>query len=193
MRSSRGAGSVEQRRPDISNRSQPQTRVNEAIRIPKVRVIDEDGEQLGVLDSREALEIARERGLDLVEVAPNAAPPVCRIMDYGRFKYEESKKAKRAKAKQHVQRVKMIKFRPKTDDHDYNFKKKHILEFLEAGDKVKVVVMFRGREMVHVDYGQRIVERLLEDLQEVALLDDEPRLEGRNLSLMLSPAKKNKQ
>jgi len=181
------------RRPDISNRSQPQTRVNEAIRIPKIRVIDEDGEQLGVLDSREALEIARDRGLDLVEVAPNASPPVCRIMDYGRFKYEESKKAKRAKAKQHVQKVKMIKFRPKTDDHDYNFKKKHILEFLEAGDKVKVVVMFRGREMVHVDYGQKIVERLLEDLQDVALLDDEPRLEGRNLSLMLSPAKKNKQ
>lgn len=153
-------------------------------------MIDEDGEQLGILETREALEIARDRGYDLVEVAPNAQPPVCRIMDYGRFKYEESKKAKRARAKQHVQRVKMIKFRPKTDDHDYQFKRNHIIEFLEAGDKVKVVVMFRGREMVHVDYGQRIVERLLEDLQDVALIDDEPRLEGRNLTLMLSPNKK---
>ncbi len=166
------------------------TRINEQIRIPKVRVIDEEGEQLGILDTRDALNIAQERGLDLVEVAPNAHPPVCRVMDYGKFKYEESKKAKRAKAKQHVQRVKMIKFRPKTDDHDYNFKKNHIIEFLEHGDKVKVVVMFRGREMVHLDYGQRIVDRLLEDLQEIALIDDEPKLEGRNLSLMLSPRKK---
>jgi translation initiation factor IF-3 len=166
------------------------TRVNEQIRIPKIRVIDEDGEQLGILDTRQALEIARERGFDLVEVAPNAQPPVCRIMDYGRFRYEESKKAKRARAKQHVQKVKMIKFRPKTDDHDYRFKRNHVIEFLEAGDKVKIVVMFRGREMVHVDYGQRIVERLLEDLQDVAMIDDEPRLEGRNLTLMLSPKKK---
>jgi translation initiation factor IF-3 len=166
------------------------TRINEQIRIPRVRVIDEDGEQLGVLETREALDIARDRGLDLVEVAPNAQPPVCRIMDYGKFKYEESKKAKRARAKQHVQKVKMIKFRPKTDSHDYEFKKNHVVEFLEAGDKVKVVVMFRGREMVHVDFGQRIVERLLDDLQDIALIDDEPRLEGRNLTLMLSPNKK---
>jgi len=163
--------------------------VNEAIRIPQVRVIDENGEQLGVLDNREAQEIARERGLDLVEVAPMAQPPVCRIMDYGKFKYEESKSAKRAKAKQHIQRVKMVKFRPKTDDHDYTFKKNHIIDFLAHGDKVKVVVMFRGREMVHIDYGQRIVERLVEDLKDVAMIDDEPRLEGRNLSLMLSPRK----
>ena len=163
--------------------------MNEAIRIPQVRVIDENGEQLGVLDNREAQEIARERGLDLVEVAPMAQPPVCRIMDYGKFKYEESKSAKRAKAKQHIQRVKMVKFRPKTDDHDYTFKKNHIIDFLAHGDKVKVVVMFRGREMVHIDYGQRIVERLVEDLKDVAMIDDEPRLEGRNLSLMLSPRK----
>lgn len=153
-------------------------------------MIDENGEQLGILDNREAQDIARERGLDLVEVAPMAHPPVCRIMDYGRFKYEESKKAKRARAKQHVQKVKMVKFRPKTDIHDYNFKKKHIIEFLEEGDKVKVVVMFRGREMVHVDFGERIVERLVEDLQDVAMIDEDPRLEGRNLSLMLTPKKK---
>jgi translation initiation factor IF-3 len=164
--------------------------VNEQIRIPQLRVIDEEGEQLGILDRNEALDIARERGLDLVEVAPNARPPVCRIMDYGKFKYEESKKAKRAKAKQHQQRVKVIKFRPKTEDHDYNFKKKHIIEFLEGGDKVKVIVMFRGREMAHVELGQKIVERLLSDLQDEAMLDDDPRLEGRNLSFMLSPKKK---
>lgn len=175
---------------DITKTTQHPTRVNEQIRIPKVRVIDENGEQLGILDNREAQDIARERGLDLVEVAPLAHPPVCRIMDYGRYKYEESKKAKRARAKQHVQKVKMVKFRPKTDVHDYNFKKKHIIEFLEDGDKVKVVVMFRGREMVHVDYGERIVERLVEDLRDVAMIDEDPKLEGRNLSLMLTPKRK---
>jgi translation initiation factor IF-3 len=163
--------------------------VNEQIRIPQLRVVDEEGEQLGILDRNEALDIARERGLDLVEVAPNARPPVCRIMDYGKFKYEESKKAKRAKQKQHQQRVKTVKFRPKTEEHDYAFKKKHIVEFLEEGSKVKVVVMFRGREMAYVQLGQRIVERLLEDLQDVAMLDDDPKLEGRNLTLMVSPRK----
>lgn len=174
---------------DISSRKEHPTRVNEQIRIPQLRVVDEEGEQLGVLDRNEALDIARERGLDLVEVAPNARPPVCRIMDYGKFKYEESKKAKRAKAKQHQQRVKTVKFRPKTEEHDYDFKKKHIIEFLDEGAKVKVVVMFRGREMAHVELGERIVQRLLEDLKEVALLDDDPKLEGRNLTLMVSPRK----
>ena len=163
--------------------------MNEQIRIPQLRVVDEEGEQLGILDPNEALDIARERGLDLVEVAPNARPPVCRIMDYGKFKYEESKKAKRAKQKQHQQRVKTVKFRPKTEEHDYAFKKKHIVEFLEEGSKVKVVVMFRGREMAYVQLGQRIIERLLEDLQDVAMLDDDPKLEGRNLTLMVSPRK----
>jgi translation initiation factor IF-3 len=163
--------------------------VNEQIRIPQLRVVDEEGEQLGILDRNEALEIARERGLDLVEVAPNARPPVCRIMDYGKFKYEETKKAKRAKAKQHAQRVKTVKFRPKTEEHDYAFKKKHIIEFLDEGSKVKVVVMFRGREMAYVELGERIIQRLLEDLKDVAMLDDDPRLEGRNLTLMVSPRK----
>jgi translation initiation factor IF-3 len=163
--------------------------VNEQIRIPQLRVVDEEGEQLGVLDRNEALDIARERGLDLVEVAPNARPPVCRIMDYGKFKYEESKKAKRAKQKQHQQRVKTVKFRPKTEEHDYSFKKKHIIEFLDEGAKVKVVVMFRGREMAHLELGERIIQRLLEDLQDVAMLDDDPKLEGRNLTLMVSPRK----
>lgn len=174
---------------DISSQGNHPTRINEQIRIPRLRVVDEEGEQLGVLERNEALEIARERGLDLVEVAPNAHPPVCRIMDYGRFKYEEEKKAKRAKKKQHQQKVKIVKFRPKTEDHDYTFKKRHIIEFLEGGDKVKVVVMFRGREMAHVELGQKILERLLVDLQDHAMLDDDPKLEGRNLSLMLSPKK----
>ncbi|RKZ14687.1 translation initiation factor IF-3 [bacterium] len=173
----------------MSSRKEFPTRINEQIRIPQLRVVDEEGEQLGVLDRNEALDIARERGLDLVEVAPSARPPVCRIMDYGKFKYEETKKAKRAKAKQTQQRVKVIKFRPKTEEHDYGFKKKHIIEFLEEGAKVKVVVMFRGREMAHLELGQRIVERLLDDLKDVAMLDDDPRMEGRNLTLMVSPRK----
>ena len=160
------------------------------IRIPQLRVVDENGEQLGILDRNEALDIARDRGLDLVEVAPNARPPVCRIMDYGKFKYEESKKAKRARAKQHQQKVKTVKFRPKTEEHDYAFKKKHIIEFLGDGDKVKVEVRFRGREMAHAELGQRIVTRLLEDLQDEAMLDGDPKMEGRSLTLMLSPKKK---
>lgn len=175
---------------DISQQQTPPTRVNEMIRIPQLRVVDENGEQLGILERNEALDIARERGLDLVEVAPNARPPVCRIMDYGKFKYEESKKAKRAKAKQHHQKVKTVKFRPKTEEHDYTFKKKHILEFLEEGDKVKIEVRFRGREMAYLELGERIVERLLRDLQDQALLDGDPKMEGRSLTLMLSPKKK---
>jgi len=179
------------RRLDIARPSQaPQTRVNHQIRIPRIRVIDEEGEQLGIMETRDALDLAQEKGLDLVEVAPNARPPVCRIMDHGRFKYEQSKKQKKAKAKSHQQRVKMIKFRPKTEEHDYDFKKKHIVEFLEAGDKVKVVVQFRGREMAYQDRGMRIVTRLLEDLDESALVVDPPRMEGNTLSLMLMPSKK---
>jgi translation initiation factor IF-3 len=164
--------------------------VNHQIRIPQIRVIDEEGEQLGIMDTRDALDMALERGLDLVEVAPNARPPVCRIMDYGRFRYEADKKAKKAKSKSHQQRVKVIKFRPKTEDHDYQFKKKHIVEFLEAGDRVKVIVQYRGREMAHQERGMRIVTRLLEDLDETALVVDPPRMEGNTLSLMLMPPKK---
>ena len=166
--------------------------MNENIRIPKIRVIDEEGEQLGILDTRDALELARERGMDLVEVAPTARPPVCRIMDYGRFKYEQSKKAKKSKAKSHTQKLKMIKFRPKTEEHDYNFKKKHIEEFLDAGDKVKVVIQYRGREMAHRELGYRIVDKLLADLQETAQVGDEPRMEGNTLSLILMPSKSKK-
>ncbi len=174
---------------DIS-RSAPTTRVNEQIRIARVRVIDETGTQLGILDTPEALRLARERGLDLVEVAPTARPPVCRVMDYGRYTYELSKKVKKARSRQHVQKVKMIKFRPKTEEHDYNFKKKHIEEFLSAGDKVKVMITFRGREMTHLELGERMVERLLDDLEEIAQVDDTPRLEANNLTLMLSPRRK---
>ncbi len=172
--------------------STPQTRVNFQIRIPQIRVIDEEGEQLGIMDTRDALELAQERGLDLVEVAPTARPPVCRIMDYGRFRYEESKKQKKAKSKQHQQRVKVIKFRPKTEDHDYQFKKRHILEFLEAGDKVKVIVQFRGREMAHQERGMMVITRLLEDLDEAALVADPPKMEGNTLSLMLMPPTRKK-
>jgi len=121
------------------------------IRIPRVMVVDEDGEQLGILDTAEALTIAEDRGLDLVEVAPAARPPVCKIMDYGKFKYEQAKKARKAKQASHTVKVKTIQFRPKTDEHDYDFKKKHIITFLQDGNKVKVVMRFRGREISHVD------------------------------------------
>jgi len=170
--------------------STTQPRVNFQIRIPQVRVIDEDGEQLGIMETRDALDLAQEKGMDLVEVAPTARPPVCRIMDYGRFLYEESKKQKKARSKQHHQKVKIIKFRPKTEDHDYQFKKRHIMEFLEEGDKVKVMVQFRGREMAHQERGMMIITRLLEDLDEAALVADPPKMEGNTLSLMLMPPKK---
>ncbi len=153
-------------------------------------MIDEEGEQLGIMETRDALELAQDRGLDLVEVAPTARPPVCRIMDYGRFKYEESKRQKHAKSKQQRQKVKMIKFRPKTEEHDYNFKKKHILEFLAAGERVKVLVQYRGREMAHKERGMMVITRLLQDLDEAALVVDPPKMEGNTLSLMLMPPSK---
>ena len=174
---------------EISSRNEHPTRVNEQIRIPQLRVVDEEGEQLGILDRNEALDIARERGLDLVEVAPNARPPVCRIMDYGRFKYEESKKAKRAKAKQTAQRVKTVKFRPKTEEHDYAFKKKHIISFLEAGNKVKVVMRFRGREITHLDLALEFLDHLNQEVKEYGTPESKPQREGRQISFVIAPAK----
>nr|WP_231117135.1 translation initiation factor IF-3 [Pseudodesulfovibrio alkaliphilus] len=165
-------------------------RRNERIRIPKVRVVDEDGEQLGVLDTRDALDRAREKGLDLVEVAPNADPPVCKIMDYGKFKYQQQKKLQEAKKKQTVIKIKEVKFRPKTDEHDYQTKLGKILKFLDDGDRCKVTVFFRGREIVHKDRGLKMLERVVTDTAEIAKVESRPMSEGRTMTMMLAPVKK---
>lgn len=164
-----------------------QTRVNDRIRVPKVRLISEDGDQLGVFSTREALQQAQDEGLDLVEVAPNANPPVCRIMDYGKYLYQQKKRAQEAKKKQKTIQVKEIKFRPKIDEHDYNFKKNHIIRFIEEGNHVKVVVMYRGREIVHKDKGKEILDRVVEELKDIAKVEKPANVEGRNHTLVLAP------
>jgi translation initiation factor IF-3 len=152
-----------------------------------VRVIDEEGEQLGILDTEDALRTAQEKGLDLVEVAANADPPVCRIMDYGKYKYEQQKKTQQARKKQAQVQVKEIKVRPKTDEHDYQTKLRHIRRFLEAGDRCKVTVFFRGREIVHKDRGLILLERAMEDTEDIAKVEQPPRFEGRTMNMMLAP------
>src|SRR6266581_3366616 len=166
---------------------QPETRVNERIRVPQVRVIGDDGSQVGVLAVRDALMMAQARGLDLVEVSPTARPPVCRIMDYGKFKYEQNRRARKAKKKQHHMQLKEIKMRPKIEDHDYNFKVQHARDFLEARDKVKVTITFRGREMAHQEIGYKLIQGVLTDLADVSLVESPPRSEGRTLSAVLMP------
>ncbi|ADU63031.1 translation initiation factor IF-3 [Pseudodesulfovibrio aespoeensis Aspo-2] len=155
-----------------------------------MRVVDEDGEQLGVLDTRDALDRAKEKGLDLVEVAPNADPPVCKIMDYGKFKYQQQKKLQEAKKKQTVIKIKEVKFRPKTDEHDYQTKLNKILQFLDDGDRCKVTVFFRGREIVHKDRGLKMLERVVTDTVDVAKVESRPMSEGRTMTMMLAPVKK---
>jgi translation initiation factor IF-3 len=172
-------------RPD--NRRLPIARINERIRVPQVRVIGEEGEQLGVLDIRDAIRAAREKGLDLVEVAATADPPVCRIIDFGKFQYEAKKKANEAKKKQVTITVKEVKFRPGTDDHDYEYRMKHAREWLEEGDKVKATIWFRGREMTHRELGSRILERLEKDLIDVGEVEARPRMEGNQMFIIVGP------
>jgi translation initiation factor IF-3 len=155
--------------------------------VPEVRVIADDGEQLGIMNTRAAVQMARERGLDLVEVAPTAQPPVCRIIDYGKFQYETSKKQKEAKKKQVTITVKEVKFRPGTDDHDYNFKMKHAREWLEEGDKVKATIFFRGREITHRELGAALLERLEKDLADMGEVEARPRMEGNQMFLIFAP------
>ena len=155
------------------------------IKVKEVRVISADGEQLGILDTREAIKQAEEAGLDLVEVAPTAKPPVCRIMDFGKYKYELAKKAHESKKHQSVILVKEIKLRPRTDDHDIEFKMNNIKRFLDEGHKVKVTVMFRGREMAHTTYGRALLDRILGGLQNEAAVEQNPRMEGRNMTMMI--------
>jgi len=162
------------------------------IRAPQVRVIDEEGEQLGIMRPEDALREAENRGLDLVEVAPNGQPPVCRLIDYGKYRYQQSKRQKEARKHQHTVTIKEIKYRPKISDHDYDFKTNHVKEFLEQGNKVKLTIMFRGREMAHPEFGREILARVIDDLREH--IKDPPnvqttRLEGRNMSLVISPTK----
>ena len=167
----------------------PIARINERIRVPQVRVIGEENEQLGVMDIRDAIRAAREKGLDLVEVAATADPPVCRIIDFGKFQYEAKKKANEAKTKQVTITVKEVKFRPGTDDHDYSYRMKHAREWLEEGDKVKATIWFRGREMTHRELGARILERLEHDLIDVGEVEARPRMEGNQMFIILGPKK----
>jgi len=182
-------------RPHFQRITQPENRINERIRVPKVRVIGAEGEQIGILMTSEALERARELELDLVEVAPTADPPVCKIMDYGKFRYQQQKRAHDAKRKQTVIQVKEIKVHPKIDTHDYQFKLEHVKRFLANGDKAKVSVVFRGREIVHRDIGEKLLERFREDTKEFGDVETMPKLEGKNLSMILTakPQKEKKQ
>lgn len=162
-------------------------RVNESIRVREVRVIDENGEQLGVMIPREALRIARERGLDLVEVAPNARPPVCRVMDYGKFMYEKSKKDRESRKNQKTIKIKEVRISPKIDDHDFGVRVKNAVGFLQKGNKVKATVRFRGREIVHADIGKRLLEDLAQFVQDYAVVERDPKVEGRNMIMILAP------
>ncbi|MFI3271154.1 MAG: translation initiation factor IF-3 [Pseudomonadota bacterium] len=165
-------------------------RRNEQIRARDVRLIGAEGEQLGIVARNDAIALAKEKGCDLVEVAATADPPVCKIMDYGKFKYEQQKKKQEAKKRQTVVQIKEIKVRPKTDEHDYQTKLKHVRRFLEDGDRCKVTVFFRGREIVHKDRGLTILGRFIEDTKDVAKVDQEARAEGRTLQMMLVPLPK---
>jgi translation initiation factor IF-3 len=167
--------------------AQPQTRINEAIRVPRVRLVGEDGDQLGIKTRDEALEYAYSRGLDLVEVAANADPPVCRVMDYGKYRYEQEQKAKTARKHQSQIHVKEIKLRPKIGTHDYETKKGHVVRFLKDRAKVKVTIMFRGREATHPERGRDLLMRLAEDVKELGQIESQPVLDGRNMVMVLAP------
>ena len=175
------------RRPMAPPQPMNGPRYNEFISVPKVRVIDEEGENLGVMFTREAIEQAAEVGLDLVEVSPNADPPVCKFLDIGKFKYEAQKKANIARKTQKTQEIKEIKMRPNIDDHDYDTKMKKVFDFIEEGDKVKVTLRFRGREMAHQQLGMALLQRVAENTSEVAKVESYPRLEGRQMLMVLSP------
>jgi translation initiation factor IF-3 len=165
------------------------TRINERIRVPEVRLIDDQGQQVGVLKTADALVFAQERDLDLVEVAPEARPPVCRVLDYSKYKYEQAQKIKQARKHQQQITVREIKFRPKIAEHDYDTKKHHVERFLKHKDKVKVTIMFRGREVTHPERGTAILDRLAEELSEIGVVEQRPMQEGRNMTMMMAPSK----
>lgn len=157
------------------------------VRAREVRLVDENGEQLGVFTSRDALRVAQERGYDLVEVAPNARPPVCRIMDFGKFKYEQSKKDRETRKKQKVVTVKEVKMRPNIEDHDFDVRRRQTEQFLREGDKIKATIMFRGREVVHSDLGKAVLDRLLDAVKDLCIVERPAKLEGKNMIMILAP------
>lgn len=162
-------------------------RVNEDIRAPQIRLIDQDGEMIGVMSARDALARAYEVGMDLLEISPNAEPPVCKITDFGKFKYEQQKKANEARKRQKVVEIKEIKVRPNIDDHDYEVKMRQMKGFIEEGDKVKVTLRFRGREMAHQDLGAKVLERIRNEMAEAVKVESMPRLENRQMIMVLAP------
>ncbi len=178
------------RRFDRRPPERDETRINERIRVPQVRLIGEDGNQVGVVDTGEALRYAQERDLDLVEVAAEARPPVCRVLDYSKYKYEQEQKAKQARRHQKQVNVREIKLRPKIADNDYETKKNHVTRFLNGDDRVKVTIMFRGREQTHPERGERLLMRLAEDVAEIGTIEQRPQQDGRNMTMLLSPTKK---
>jgi translation initiation factor IF-3 len=177
------------RRFDRRPPERDQTRINERIRVPEVRLIGEDGNQVGVLSRDEALDYARQRDLDLVEVAAEARPPVCRVLDYSKYKYEQEQKAKQARKHQKQVTVREIKLRPKIAQNDYETKKGHVERFLRHQDRVKITIMFRGRETTHPERGERLLMQLAEDVQELGVVEQRPNLDGRNMTMLLAPVK----
>jgi translation initiation factor IF-3 len=165
----------------------PQHRLNHMIRVPEVRVIDENNEQLGVMSADQARALARERGFDLVEISPTAVPPVCRIMDYGRFKYEQKKRQSESRRKQHTMEIKELRVRPQTEEHDIETKLRQARMWLEDGDKVSVMMQFRGRQVVHSELGIQLMHRIAQDLSAVAKVERPPRLDGKRMTMVLSP------
>ncbi|WP_417249237.1 translation initiation factor IF-3 [Celeribacter sp.] len=165
-------------------------RINDKIRSPEIRLIGAEGENVGVVTPARAMEMAAAAGLDLVEISPNATPPVCKIMDFGKFKYEQQKRESEARKKQKIIEIKEVKFRPGTDTHDYEVKMRNVYKFLEKGDKVKVTMRFRGREMAHQDLGRQLLERVAEDIKEIGKVENMPKMEGRQMIMMVGPLPK---
>lgn len=186
----------DRRKKEVGTIAAQEPRLNEAIKVKECRLIAYDGSQLGIFPIEQAQRIADNEGYDLVEIAPQAQPPVCRIMDYGKFKYDQAINAKQARKNQSKVETKEMKFRPKIDIGDYTTKKKHVMRFLAAGCKVKITIMFRGREMSHPEQGLSILERLADDLKDVAVIENQPKMEGRNMHMLIAPlpqtAKKKK-
>ena len=164
-------------------------RINDRIRAPEIRLIGAEGENVGVVTPERGMELADEAGLDLVEISPNASPPVCKIMDFGQYKYATQKRESEARKKQKIIEVKEVKFRPNTDTHDYDVKMRNVTRFLEAGDKVKVTLRFRGREMAHQNLGRELLERVADDIQELGKIENMPKMEGRQMVMMIGPVK----
>ena len=177
----------DRRKKEVGTIAAQEPRLNEAIRVKECRLIAYDGSQLGIYPIEQAQRIADNEGYDLVEIAPQAQPPVCRIMDYGKFKYDQAIKAKQARKNQSKIETKEMKFRPKIDIGDYTTKKKHVMRFLAASSKVKITIMFRGREMSHPEQGLSILERLADDLKDVAVIENQPKMEGRNMHMLIAP------